>query len=1153
MKRSGFGVGKPMLKGVTVSEKTGGVGAALLTPLTSVVAGAGAEPVRSENVGARVSVAKPKVAVVEGAKPEAKPEAKLKAVPEAAVPAAKPSLAAAIAAVTSAAIKPLVAPIEPKAEEPKPAAEEPKAVEPKETKETKAKSRFQSAAKPKVGVPEDAITVAEWRGDKPEAEFKTLLRGPNQVETRTPPAFTPISSPALPDFIVQVYSKYSPYLQEILAEATAAATADGTLETGGRKRHMEEIMERRKTDPPKELDRDACKRRNPENRELFHYQKFVRDYLSRGTPYRGLLLYHGLGSGKTCASIAAAEALHYGGQKTIFVLTPATLSNNYRKDIAKCGFYPLRQNNHWQFLKVTQGRGMKADNAYVWLTEILGLPEAIVERQGGGWVATPGKPSNWETLSADQRAAIKVQQAAHVEHRFKFIHYNGATPEALAALAEAGVKSGKQLFDNAVVVIDEVHNLVRTINGTQIGGQPISKIMTAIEPREATWSTPLARKTPGYRYPRAYTLYRLLQNAVNAKIIVLSATPMINYAQELAILLNIIGGEQRMAEIPLDAAADPAAVKEWIRKRTDVDFAEIEGGVSTVLNITPVPHGFSKVVRDDYSTRGFVRLPVVGEVQTSRERNMDAWAASIVAEMKTAGLLPAEKEVVPRILTMPLLPDDAVEFVDKFVDKNTLKVLNGNILKARAAGLVSYYRGGSEELMPRVGVDKVVKVPMSDYMFKEYSRARLEEIERDGSPVTAPESGKPFDLYAFATKSKQTGFLSQSRAACNWVFPEEVPRPKMDAKQQAKLLGVQKETTIAVDMVDNADVDPDMEHAEAAEDAVAVADEAVKPEPTALDATLAGILGSLMTGLESNADQFLNKALDVFSPKYAEMIANIRKSSGPALVYSQFKRLEGLGIFAAALRAAEERYLPLDIQKVGGQWEIPMELMDPRRPRYIMYTGDQDREKRRLLLQLYNADVAELPAKLATQCRELLGPDPAVTDNRDGRICRVFMITQSGAEGISLSNTRQVHIMEPYWNNVRLQQVIGRAIRLCSHMNLPWDDRVVDIFTYLSVFSPKQREEGSKQLMMADKSMSTDEMIFDIATKKQVLADELAGIMKSAAVDCQLHLHENRGDKGDKDAIQCFKYKEGARPMFMFHPDWRKDSVAAIRSAAAAP
>jgi hypothetical protein len=200
---------------------------------------------------------------------------------------------------------------------------------------------------------------------------------------------------------------------------------------------------------------------------------------------------------------------------------------------------------------------------------------------------------------------------------------------------------------------------------------------------------------------------------------------------------------------------------------------------------------------------------------------------------------------------------------------------------------------------------------------------------------------------------------------------------------------------------------------------------------------------------------------------------------------------------------------------VGGEWRIPDELLTPEalaRPRYIIYTGAQSSDEKRILLQLHNADVAALPPTLAAQCTTMLAGAP---DNRDGRICRVFMISSSGAEGISLFNTRQVHIMEPYWNNVRLQQVVGRAIRLCSHMNLPWEDRVVDVYTYLSVF-PKKKEgaehvqdEKAKKLMMVDKGLTTDQMIYNIAMKKQKLADGLYEIAQTAAVDCQLHFHEH--------------------------------------------
>ena len=46
-------------------------------------------------------------------------------------------------------------------------------------------------------------------------------------------------------------------------------------------------------------EEDLCKKQS-NARELLHYQKLIRDYMLIETPYRGILLYHGLGSGKTC-------------------------------------------------------------------------------------------------------------------------------------------------------------------------------------------------------------------------------------------------------------------------------------------------------------------------------------------------------------------------------------------------------------------------------------------------------------------------------------------------------------------------------------------------------------------------------------------------------------------------------------------------------------------------------------------------------------------------------------------------------------------------------------------------------------------------------------------------------------------------------------
>ena len=46
--------------------------------------------------------------------------------------------------------------------------------------------------------------------------------------------------------------------------------------------------------------------------------------------------------------------------------------------------------------------------------------------------------------------------------------------------------------------------------------------------------------------------------------------------------------------------------------------------------------------------------------------------------------------------------------------------------------------------------------------------------------------------------------------------------------------------------------------------------------------------------------------------------------------------------------------------------------------------------------------------------------------NKNGDTIKIIMISSAGSEGLDLKNIRQIHIMEPYWNEVRVKQVIGR-------------------------------------------------------------------------------------------------------------------------------
>jgi hypothetical protein len=157
------------------------------------------------------------------------------------------------------------------------------------------------------------------------------------------------------------------------------------------------------------------------------------------------------------------------------------------------------------------------------------------------------------------------------------------------------------------------------------------------------------------------------------------------------------------------------------------------------------------------------------------------------------------------------------------------------------------------------------------------------------------------------------------------------------------------------------------------------------------------------------------------------------------------------------------------------------------------------------------------------------------------------MITQSGAEGISLSNVRQVHVMEPYWNYVRLDQVKGRAIRICSHMDLPPEERTVDVYTYISKFSAKQFKDRAvdETIMNFDGGETTDQNILKLMNAKKQLADSILNVMKSSAVDCELNATEN-------GTIACYRLPTTNPDAHLFHPITDvhiRTSAAAVRIA----
>ena len=268
----------------------------------------------------------------------------------------------------------------------------------------------------------------------------------------------------------------------------------------------------------------------------------------------------------------------------------------------------------------------------------------------------------------------------------------------------------------------------------------------------------------------------------------------------------------------------------------------------------------------------------------------------------------------------------------------------------------------------------------------------------------------------------------------------------------------------------------------------------------------------ILNQLYDNKEQYLVKDLQLYSPKFHKILENLGKTKGSALIYSQFRTVEGIGVLKMVLKA--NGYAEFKIKKVKNTYVIDIDKEDYNKPKYAEFTGDKDITS--ILLDIFNNELSNVPKEIVNELDNLHSKEKEINNgNLRGSLIKVMMITQSGSEGISLKNVRQVHLVEPYWNMVRMDQVIGRAARTGSHLALPKTERNIDVFKYLSSFSKEHLKERKIQKM--DNGRTTDQVINSIAEKKAEVMNSILNLLKSSAVDCHLH-------KKNHPDVECFSY-----------------------------
>ena len=852
--------------------------------------------------------------------------------------------------------------------------------------------------------------------------------------------------------------------------------------------------------------------RGSDNFSLLTHQKIVRDYMNLYTPYRGLLLFHGLGSGKTASSIAIAEGMKT--RKKIIVMTPASLRRNYIEELKKAGDFIYKKNQYWEWISTDE----HADQIDT-LSTLLNLPVEYIKRKHGAWLINIKQSPNYAMLSAQDKKSLEDQLDEMIQSKYTFINYNGLRASRLKELTD---NFEKNLFDDKVVIIDEAHNFISRI---------VNKLGKEKE-------IPVNNRGIKEFLPKSLSLklYHYLQDANNARVVLLSGTPIINYPNEIAVLYNILRGYIKTWEIQLDVKSSKKITTDSLRqlllRDKILDYLDYSPS-SGKLNITRNPFGFKNKIKE---SSGY--LGVTNEKKNDTGKNV--FDEDVISdddfERKLIGYLKKnEIEIVPnsvKIHNYTSLPDKLETFATRFIDPVTKNIKNIESFKRRIIGLTSYFRSAQEDLLPRYEKTPeyyhVIKIPMSDYQFKIYEDARKEERKQEKSPKKKEGTFDKDGIYKEATST----YRIFSRLFCNFVMPRPPGRPM--PKDSDEVQGISEIIKDADKEDEKLDLDAENEgelETEVALNAIA-------------DSTYQQRIENAIKEIKENALVFLSpdnpEGLQKYSPKFLHILDNINdpEHQGLHLVYSQFRTLEGIGLFTLVLEA--NGYAQFKIAKSPtGIWEIKMNEDDVGKPTFALYTGTESAEEKEIIRNIYNGDWDAVPTNVSAHLREI------ANNNNMGEIIKVFMITSSGSEGINLRNTRYVHIMEPYWHPVRVEQVIGRARRICSHKDLSPELQSVEVFIYLMTFTQEQIKSGdSIELKLKDLSkrepkvpLTSDEALYEISSIKEEVNTQLITAIKESSIDCAIYSFNS------KEKLHCLNFGDPSKDKFAYNPSITSDQI----------
>ena len=195
--------------------------------------------------------------------------------------------------------------------------------------------------------------------------------------------------------------------------------------------------------------------------------------------------------------------------------------------------------------------------------------------------------------------------------------------------------------------------------------------------------------------------------------------------------------------------------------------------------------------------------------------------------------------------------------------------------------------------------------------------------------------------------------------------------------------------------------------------------------------------------------------------KFVTALKSIEQGTGVCLVYSNFVAL-GARLFAMALE--EHGYAPF----TGNPLLASSSYTGNTKGRYILLTSDSSESEISRLLSAVKKP-----------------------NNRDGSQIRVVVAGPIVSEGVDFRYMRQIHVLDPWWNMSRIEQVVGRGLRTCSHQVLPFEEQNCTVYFHIM-----RTGDGKECFDEYTYRTKVEQKALKIARVRKVLAE--------SAMDCPL-------------------------------------------------